>query len=281
MRPEEANWVVQKIADEGSQSPFMARLMMGTLRLRAAAFPEPSISDSFDKAYEFTMTSLFSASAAMRQLAELWTTHSRKVVSGEAARVQGRTIHVDESIDKELGQQADAFLNAATRALKKGMQEVAAVLQVNIGFLFQKQAAFEAGIAALEKFDRPLADYLRQARTWSERLVDARNAVEHDGWTLPRIAYTRTDGGVTATEPAIAGQPASTFAASIFDRLACFVEEVTAHCLKRQLPAGITVTELPRASRPAEMPERFRLTLTEGGMPAWTISYHAASFEDN
>lgn len=280
VRPEQANWVVQKIADEGSQSPIMARLMIGILHLRDATFPDPPTREPFDKAYEFTMTSLFAARDAMREVAGLWTDHARKVQSGEATRLEGPTIHVNESIDRELGQQADAFLNAATRALKKGMQDVAAVLHTDIGFLFQKQPAFEAGITALEVSDPALADYLRQARGWSERLLDARNAVEHKGWTLPRIVYARTDTRVTATEPLISGEPASAFAASILDRLACFVEEITAHCMQRQLPTGITVTELPRASRPTEMPERFRLTVADGGMPPWTIGSHPTSFEE-
>jgi hypothetical protein len=85
------------------------------------------------------------------------------------ARVERNAIHVDESVDRELGQEAEAFINAAARAIKKGMQDVAAVLGVNIGFLFQKQAAFDAGVAALQASDPALAEYLRQARTvWSE-----------------------------------------------------------------------------------------------------------------
>ena len=144
VRPEEANWIVQKVADEGSQSPFMARLMMGTVRLRDAAFPEPHTRNDFDRAHEFVMASLFSARAAMRQLNELWGAHSRKVAAGEVVRLEGRTLHLDESIDKELGQQADAFLNAATRALKKGMQDLSAVLQVNIGFLFHMESFDES-----------------------------------------------------------------------------------------------------------------------------------------
>ena len=88
---------------------------------------------------------------------------------------------------------AEAFINTAARAIKKGMQDVAAVLGVNIGFLFQKQAAFEAGVATLQASDHALADYLRQARAvWSELLQDARNAVEHEGWTLPAVRYART-----------------------------------------------------------------------------------------
>jgi hypothetical protein len=160
------------------------------------------------------------------------------------------------------------------------MQDVANLLGVNIGFLFQKQAAFDTGILALATADSPLAAYLREARAWSERLVNARNAVEHEGCTLPPVAYARADAGVTATEPRIDGEPASAFAASIFDRLSCFVEEVTAHCLERRMPSGVTLTEVPRPNRPVDVPERFHITVAEGGMPPWSITYHAASFDE-
>jgi len=64
------------------------------------------------------------------------------------------------------------------------------------------------------------------------------------------------------------------------DRLICFVEEVTAHCLKARMPAGISVTEIPLPQREADMPQRFQVTLTNGGMPIWNITYHQSSFEE-
>lgn len=274
VRLQETNWVVKKFADEGSQSPFMARLFIGVMHLRDAAFPDPKAREGFDKAYEVVLTSLFSARTAKQEIVRIWENHARKVASSEIARLQGRNIHIDQSVDKELRQETDAFLNAATRALKQGMQGVSAELQVNTGFLFQKQAGFDAGLAALETSDPALAGYLRQARLWSERLVGRRNAVEHEGWRLPDVTYARTEGGVKAAEPLIDGQPVSEFVTFMFDRLTSLVEDVTAHCLQRLLPSGVTFTELPLAHRPAEMPERFRLTLANGGMPPWTILFH-------
>jgi hypothetical protein len=85
---------------------------------------------------------------------------------------------------------------------------------------------------------------------------------------------------VQPTAPRISGQPVVDFVPLVLDRSACFVEEVTTHCLQRQMPTGITVTEIPRARRVEEMPERFRVTLTNGGMPAWQIAFHASSFEE-
>ena len=201
-------------------------------------------------------------------------------VSGEIARLQGKAIHIDESVDKELRKQVESFLNAAVRALKQGVQDLRNELGVNIGFMFKQQAAFEAGIAALQATDPLLAEYLRQTRAWSEPLVESRNAIEHKGWTLPCVIYSQIGHGVVAAEPEVSGQPFTTFVGLMLDRLSCFVEEFTAHSLQRRMPPEITLTELPIARRVEELPERFRLTLGSGGLARWSIVYHASTFEE-
>jgi hypothetical protein len=146
--------------------------------------------------------------------------------------------------------------------------------------MFKQQGAFEAGIAALQATDPLLAEYLRHTRNWSEHLVESRNDVEHKGWTLPRVHYAQTGGDITAAEPLISGQPVTQFVKFMLDRLCCFVEEFTAHCLEKQMPAEITITEVPPAKRPTEAQERFTLTLGAGGLVRWNIAYHASSFEE-
>jgi hypothetical protein len=64
------------------------------------------------------------------------------------------------------------------------------------------------------------------------------------------------------------------------DRLACFIEELTAHCLQTRMPRDITITEIPLSQRAAEAPERFQVTLAIGGMQVWAIAYHQESFEE-
>jgi hypothetical protein len=76
------------------------------------------------------------------------------------------------------------------------------------------------------------------------------------------------------------GQPASEFAALISDRLACFVEEVTAHGLEAQMLAGIAIPEVPHRGRSAEVPERFKVTIAVGGIPPWTIAFHETAFDE-
>ena len=272
-------WTVQKFADEGAQSPFMARLLIGITRLRDVVFPDQAGRDKFDKPYEFVTTSLMNARSTAKEVTELWEGHARRVTSGEVARLEGQTIHIDESIDKELRKQVESFLNAAVRALKQGMQNLATEMQVNIGFLFKQQGAFDTGIAALEATDPILAEYVQQSRIWSGRLIESRNAVEHNGWTLPRVHYVQAGAGIRAEEPLISGQPVTEYIKFALDRLICFVEEFTAHCLQEQMPAGITITELPFPERLPDLPERFRVTLATGGLPVWRLIYHASSFE--
>ena len=273
-------FVIQKFADEGSSSPFMARIMLGILRLRELAYSDPPRRDSFDKHYEFVNSSLMNARSTAQGMLKTWREHTRRVDDGEIARIEGRAIRVDESIDKELRKEVESFLNAAVRALKQGMQALATELHMDIGFLFKKQTAFEAGIAALQRTDPLLANYLAKTRDWSEPLVQCRNDIEHTGWTLPRIRYEQSSNDVKAHEPQIDGRPFTEFVSFMLDRLCCFVEEFTACCLQKQMPAEISIREIPLADRPAGIPERFQVTLRRGGHPPWTLAYHTSRFEE-
>ena len=132
--------------------------------------------------------------------------------------------------------------------------------------------------------DPALAEYLQQARAqWSETLVGRRNSIEHEGWWLPDVAYRRGGSGVKAREPLVDGLPVTAFNPSMFDRLSCFAEEVTAHLLKRRLIADVTITEVPlgRAARggAGALPADAR-GWRPAALPPWEIAYDVARFEE-
>ena len=272
--------IIQKYADEGSSSPFMARIFLGIMRLRDAVFPVPATRLEFDNHYEVVFSALTNARTASQNISRIWDEHTRKLGSGEIVREQGTAIHISENIDKDLRREVENFLNAATRALKTGMQNIGKHSNVDIGFLFMKAGTFERKVAELEKTEPDLAEYLRHTRIWSEPLLKSRNDLEHEPEVLSRVAYMPAGTGAVAQEPVVAGMPVTDFVNYTFDRLTCFVEEFAAHCLTRQLPAGITITELSPADRLAEAPERFRVTLASGGFPPWRIAFHTSRFED-
>lgn len=274
-------FVVQKLSDEGASSPFMARIFIGVLHLRDQVYPDPAKRNDFDVPYDYVTSALSSTRDSSRKLAGLWKDHQDKVASGKIAKIDGGgNIHVQESIDKDLRSEIETFLNAATRCLKTGMQNIARELGANIGFLFQQKDAFERGIAILQATDPDLAAYLQQARTWSEPMLKSRIDLEHGTWVLSRTGYVAENGAVRANEPTVAGKPVSEFVDFTFDRLCCFVEELSSHCLRGKMPEGVMLTEIPLANRVAEVPERFRVGLENGGQPSWRIAFHESRFED-
>jgi len=277
VRSDPGKFVVQKFADEGASSPFMARLFIGVLKL-GDALPD-SEKQSFEAAYEPLITTLLEIRAIAKELVELYTDHSKKIADGIIVQMQGPTVHITENIDRPLRKKVDEFLTTATRSFKDKMQRVTNALGVPIGFLYQKPDGFERGGEALAQTDACLATYLREARRWGNVLVEARNDLEHKGWMLPRVGHVVNGSSVSLVEPTFKGQPVTAFVNEMTDRLICFVEDVTVHCIQRRMPPGLSLTEIPLSQRAAEMPARFQLTLTNGGMPLWQISYHATAFD--
>jgi len=281
VRQDVAKFTMEKMADEGTSTPFMARIYMGLLQIRQFAYPDEKERFAFDKTFDQTLSPLLAARAAARRIQETWKAHSEAIAAGELARVQGGTIHVDGDFGREFRKDVHAFLYDAARALKEGMQKTGNGTGRDIGFMFKKLSSYQTGLVALHAFDPILATYIQQTRdAWSERLIKARNDLDHNGWVLPRIAYEIRGVGVVAHQPVIDGLPAVEFVVLMMDRLSCFVEEFTVYCFQSRMPEGVTITQVPLANRPAEAPERFMLTLQEGGLPIWILSYAAARFEE-
>ena len=277
IRSDPGKFVVQKLADEGASSPFMARLFYGVLKL-GDTLPE-SEKQAFEAAYEPLITTLLEIRATAKEIAELYTDHAKKIGDKSIVQMQGPTVHIAENIDRPLRKKVEEFLATATRSFKDKMQRVTNALGVNIGFLYKKQDTFEREVAILAQTNPPLAAYLREARRWGDALVNARNGLEHGGWQLPRIAYEVHGNTITVSEPIINSQPVSAFVTDMTDRLMCFVEDVAVHCIQHHMPPGLSMTEIPKPQRATEMPVRFQPTLANGGMPLWQITYHASRFD--
>ncbi len=277
VRPEKPKGTISKIADEGTSSPFFARLFLGMLRLRDIVLDDNKRREEFDKPYRFVLDTLMIVRETSNEIIQILTEHGGKVSRGEIVSLKGHMIHVSQSIDNKLRKQVAEFLNSAVRVLKDGMQNLAAVFQLNIGFLYMQQAAFEKGTAALAQTRPELAAYLQETRKWSESLILRRNSL-HEGWMLHGMTYKETSLTVKAVEPEVSGQPVSAFVDHMLDRLCCFVEEISAYGLQIHMPSGISITEIPALDRKTDCPERFQVTFIKGGMPIWKIAYHVSKF---
>lgn len=279
VKAEEPKWTITKMADEGTSSPFMARIFLGILRLRDVALSDEKRREKFDKASEVVIMTLYNARSTAKEINETLTEHIHKVSKGEIARLIRHTIRIDESIDNKLRKQFEEFLNSTVRVLKDGMQKLSRVLMLELGFLYKKQGAFNNGIETLSETEPELADYILETRKWSERLISMRNEL-HTVWMLPKMGYKNNSGTIEVVEPQISGEPVSEFVNYMIDRLCCFVEDISVYGLEAKMPSGISVTETPISKRKTDCPERFQVTFVNGGMQIWTIAYHDSKFED-
>ncbi len=276
---EEAKILVQKIGDEGTTSPFIARMMLGVMRIRDAVYDDRT-RKHFDELYEPVLAGLRNARETSQHIAKEWEQHRAKLESGSIVSTSGRTVRISENIDRSLKRDLEHFLNTAVRTIKHPLQILANDLSVDIGFLFQKDSSFQAGITNTHESDPMLADYLMATRQWSEPLVLMRNDLEHGTIPSPNISYTLDTAPVRAEEPELNGQPITEFANSVLDRICCFAEEIIVFGLGKNLPRGFEITEVPLAERDPSAPERFHVTITPGGRQPWALAAHTRHFTE-
>lgn len=273
--------LMTKLADEGTNSPFYARLMLGIFKVRDMVLDD-RIRAKFEKAYEPTLSMLTSARDHGRDLIAVWEAHRDKIASGELVQRSGNQIQITDNIDRKLKREFEGFINAAARTMKQCMQNLSSQLGADIGFLFKKEGAFLSGVEALRSTDPELAAYLAEVRKWSEPLMHIRNVdLEHGLGSAFAVRYDVQPRKIEAHEPQLRGEAITSLIGRIQDRLNCFVEEVTVHHLQKSMAAGITVAESDVAGRSADAPERFRVTASIGGLPKWSISPHQRRFEDS
>lgn len=277
---ETAKILVQKVGDEGSNSPFVARLMIGVMGIRDAVYDNKARRDHFDDLYDPVLSGLRSARETSQDIVKEWEQHRVKVESGAIVSTSGRAVHISENIDRSLKRDLESFLNTAVRTIKHSLQVLAKDLGVDISFLFQRESTFQAGITKLRASDPMLADYLLATRQWSEPLVLMRNNLEHGTISSSRVSYRLDSSPVRAEEPRFEGQPITQFTNEVLDRICCFVEEITVSCLRRKLPKGFEITEVPLAERDPSIPERFHVTVMPGGRQPWVLAAHTRKFTE-
>lgn len=277
VKPNEGKLIVQRFADEGAGSPFMARIFYGLMDLadNLGAEKEP-----FLTAHHNLIKTLLEIREVAKDISNTWKDYTRKVEEGSIVQRVGSQIHITENVDRQLGRLTNEFLSSATRSFKDRMQATARSLGLEIGFLYQKQSSFERGLAALELGDPALAEYLCEARKWGNALVNTRNSLDHGTWALQSAPVTEAGAKISVTEPTIDGLPVTQWIADQTDRVLCFVEDVVVHGIQQRMVPSITLVEIPITQRSAEMPLRFQNTVTTGGLPRWQITYHGSRFDE-
>jgi hypothetical protein len=276
--------VLKKISNESSSSPFLARLLFGLLNMRDQLYLM-GIQDKQEKQKHFDrkFKPMYEAAQATRDAAieveQLIRTHLDAIRSGRAVQFQANQCNIQETIDTPLGQAVGKLIDQSMIATKSCLQDILKdPLELNIGFLFQKDKDFKDGIATIKKAKEDhLAIYLSEVRTkWSSELNALRTLHEHKPWHLDEIKYKPTSPSqVDIILPNINGLSIDKFVRLSANRVLLFIENMTVYAMQRKCQDSVIfVVEIPKEQRDPKDPQRFRLAARGlDNTPPWVLSY--------
>ena len=277
---------IKKISDEGTSSPFIARIFFGLLSFRDQLYLNCFEGDEryknqnyFDKQFN----PMYEAARATRDAAikinSLMSSHFEKIQSGKAIKFRENQYEILETIDSDLSQLVDQFIDQSIVATKSGLQNILRdPLGLDIGFFFKQDKAFLDGVSKLIALgEEDLANYLEEVRQeWHSDLQDLRSKHEHKGWTLGSIKYHLDERkGMLLVLPDLCGLPVDSFVLRTTNQILQFIENMMVYALQRfssMLP--IYIVEVPKNNQNPENPIRFRLAPKglDTSLP-WRIHY--------
>lgn len=272
---------IQKLLNEGTSSPFIARLWLGVLELREPAITRLADARNrdetrrrFDRLYKAVLDALLAVRIAAREIGMQVSAHEGSVRSGRGRVVRGH-LEVDETIQPQVSRLFGELLEKGYVGLK-ALQEPLAMLGLNVGFFFQNQGGFQTGLAALRGAGQDsFADYLtRVRREWSEAFLALRSDYTHKHWVLPEFRYgAAPDGSVRVTPPIVLGEPMTAYSRRGANRIVLFSEEVMVYAIARSLGSPFEVSEIPPGRRDPGCCNRFQLGIASSASGAWTPVY--------
>ena len=275
-----------KFMDEGTSSPFVARLFFSIMKMRDQVYllgkeNKGQLKDSFDQKFSPIFSSSIASRDAARKTISLIENHSKAILDGRVVEFSSnQTVVVNETIDIELGQAIDAFLDQSVISIKSCLQKMLREeFNLDIGFLFQNDQNFNKGLSSMRQNEgNELSNYLESVRTiWLSKFIDLRNDHEHHGLSLEKLDYIPiSNGGLSVKLPNILDLPINQFTKIYGNRILLFIENMMVYALFRGKEDffSIYIYEIPNEKRDPSFPERFRFVPTGlQDLPKWKIDY--------
>jgi hypothetical protein len=274
--------VLKKFYEEGSRSPFVARLFFGILNLRDGFIRvDPLLHDSqnrvdhFDKLHEPVLLSLMNSREAAKIVIKIIQDHNKYLLSLHPVNGQ---LSIEDSIDIKLSKEIKSFVIEGTNSTKDYLQKfLLEIFDINIGCVFMKDDGFHRGIAKMESIGQiPLANYLTSARNnWLSSLINLRNDIEHNGYIIQQVNYQLGFDGIVRPEyPKMLGLSPDKFVRKFHNHMCLFEEDLISYgfFLTNHLP--IYLSEIPKLNRNPKDCQKF--TIEPKGMsnkPSWKLEY--------
>jgi hypothetical protein len=240
-------WKFVEVANEGTSSPFMARLLAGMMEIRDKSLNSDETRRQFDVAFEPVMKSLLAARKVMMAL--------------------DGPVKLDElkRLAPELLSHLNTMLSALTRVL--------GTLRISIEFIVAGEGEAERTLNSLRSGHPLLADYIETCRKkWLKQFLAVSAKAEKGE---PIIASHGSP-----EEFLIEGVPALHFLETGFDRVCSLIESTCIYAFGCRLPRSLVIREIPVAERVADYPRRFETALYCGDVRPWELRYSDAPFQN-
>ena len=273
----EAPRFLLRTEDNGTGTPFYARLFLFVLLLRDKMLSSSEDKLGFDEKYASFIEPAKLAYLSFRKLVKLHNEYVEELASGSVISARQQTIAVDKTIDSDVRSLTNTILSEAEIAFKGYINEFIKLFDgIQLGFLAQKDKTYQLEIEKLRSNDALLADYLYKNReAWMSSLNSARNRKEHAGWQLPRyqFTYNKMTNQIEIIPPQIDGMMYLDFLANILSSLFTFAEELTVHLLSVNLQFHY-VYQIPLGERKKENAARFATCfITDTAHEPWELVY--------
>lgn len=280
-------FIVKKLFDEGSSSPYMARLYSNLFELRDYALCHKYKKNDidlermdFDKQFKPILEAMDVCRESVRKIENLWKNHVLKVENGQIIIKSNNSIHVLENIDKPLKEYFNQILVNGVIALK-GVQKITLMFDVDISFLYMKEKKFKVGISNLETLgEYELALFLGEMRQkCTENFINLRNSIEHEGWMLPEVKINLMNPNkISVVEPSVNGMPITKYCKIMTNRIISSIENVMVYTFQKNLEYPFVIYEIPLVNREKGLAHRFDVTISQTGIEPWNIVYCESDF---
>lgn len=279
---------LRKIYDEGTQSPFVSRLILWPLMVRDFYIQQELLDEGincklqkFDNNYQPVWQALTNQREAAKRIIELLRDHNFYLANMQMSANVGQ-ITIEREIDNPLNKEIKSFIVEGNIALKSGLQNfLIEVFNLNIGYIFQKETLFKNGLSSLrEGNENSLIDYLSLIRTkWLYSFVSLRNDIEHNGYKIPLIKYTiQYNNAIKPEYPNILDMSIERFVREYHNHVCLCVEDLLAYAFTRNLNLPVYLYEIPYISRNPSNCERFSIEpIGLSDKAVWGIKYSETS----
>lgn len=274
------NYYTIKTENMGSGTPFVARLLLFILNLRAKVFITDDEKIKFDIVHGRFYDHAKFAFLAYKDLCEIHNKFISEVEQGTIASLNKNTIYLEKEIDTDARRLTYSILSEAGIAFKEFINEYPKLFDdFSLGFMGQDDKKYQKGLTSIREKNSTFADYLESNRQgWTEKLVEIRNKKEHRGWELPEYTFFVVDGKIKIDSPQIEGILYIDFLRFVLASLFTFAEEIMVYTLSINIRYEY-VYEIPRDERRKEVASRFDICIADKKYKPWILNANGADMD--